>query len=446
LRRLIAIGAVEAESRFSYTDTEGERREDFWLFRGDYFAALPRTPIRKDEPIDLGWRRARLRMLGKSWKSLLVAAERANDKAKVAQAGEYVLGRIMESEKELGYCQMIPAPERFPSRPKHPDMGSASYSVDRAAHSDLGGSPKYSRDECDAARRGVLKRAGKDAPRIIGESTSLLQIWPTILAASKCADPVLVLGETGTGKELVAGTIHCASRHKGKMVTKNCGALASGEMGLSELFGHVKGALTGATEARKGAFREANGGTLFLDEVGELTPEAQARLLRAVEAGEIEPLGDTGVTRVDVRLICATNRDIDQAVEDGEFRRDLLMRIDRIRVEVPPLRDHNEDIPLLVRHFALQKNPSAVPRDGWIEQLQRRRWEGNVRELRTAVVRAIALRNASVFEWADPKEREKRLIEESLRKTDGNQTQAAEMLNIARSTLRDRMKEYGLLD
>jgi two-component system NtrC family response regulator len=210
---------------------------------------------------------------------------------------------------------------------------------------------------------------------------------------------VLVRGETGTGKELVARAIHeLSGRATGPLVAINCGALPE-QLVESELFGHRKGAFTGADDHRTGLFEVADGGTLFLDEIGELSKPLQARLLRVLESGEIRRVGENEPLTVDVRVVCATHRDLEAMVAAGEFREDLLFRINTFEIVVPPLRDRREDVPELVHHFVRRGRP-AVPDEATVaepevlERLAVHRWPGNIRELANAVEHALVLCDA----------------------------------------------------
>jgi anaerobic nitric oxide reductase transcription regulator len=201
---------------------------------------------------------------------------------------------------------------------------------------------------------------------------------------------VLLEGESGVGKEIVASAIHAGSRVATKrMVALNCGAIPR-ELIASELFGHRRGAFSGAVETRRGAFDSADGGTLFLDEVGELPMDLQPALLRALELGEVRSVGQDEPHRVDVRVIAATNRDLEEEVAAGRFRQDLYYRLAVVRVQVPPLRTRPEDIVLLAEHFAQQEGLSALPAVV-MEELKARRWPGNARELRNAIQAYAAL-------------------------------------------------------
>ncbi len=239
-------------------------------------------------------------------------------------------------------------------------------------------------------------RRAEGATQIVGESPSLTSVRRLVERVAKSDAAVLVRGETGTGKELVARAIHEGSnRADGPLVAVNCGALPE-HLVESELFGHRKGAFTGADEHRAGLFEVADGGTLFLDEIGELPRSLQSRLLRVLESGEIRRVGDNHPIMVDVRLVCATHRALEAMARDGEFREDLLFRINTFEIMVPPLRDRQDDIPALVDHFVRRGRPQAPPRAATIspEALQillAHEWPGNIRELANVIEHALVL-------------------------------------------------------
>jgi DNA-binding NtrC family response regulator len=280
---------------------------------------------------------------------------------------------------------------------------------------------------------------------------------------------VLVTGESGTGKERVAEAIVGASRRADRpFVRFNCAALSS-ELAEAELFGHAKGAFTGATRARPGLFREADGGTILLDEVGELAANAQAKLLRVVQEGEVRPVGEERARTVDVRVIAATHRELEEEVRRGRFREDLYYRLNVVHLAIPPLRERPEDVPVLARHFLSRYaerfgvSPLRVD-DALLARLAARPWPGNVRELENAVERLVALSppealDLSLLGGAEPagaedraplplKERmqayERGLVVEALRAARGNRTEAARRLGISRVTLHDKLRRYGL--
>ncbi|RME23660.1 MAG: sigma-54-dependent Fis family transcriptional regulator [Deltaproteobacteria bacterium] len=283
--------------------------------------------------------------------------------------------------------------------------------------------------------------------------------------------PLLIHGETGVGKEVLARTIHASSpRQGGPFVAANCSAL-SPELIDSELFGHARGAFTGAHEARAGWLRSASGGTLFLDEVAELPPAAQARLLRALETGEVRPVGADRTETVDVRLVAATHSDLDERVKQGEFRQDLLFRLRGFQIVVPPLRQRPEDIPPLARLFlqrAAARLGNAPPEisDEAMGRLLSWHWPGNVRELKHVIETAAVLSEGAVLQARDlrfgglpePDEGDaldlraaaRRLeiaqIRRALAMTDGNRSKAATLLGISRKHLWDLMRKHGLSD
>lgn len=224
---------------------------------------------------------------------------------------------------------------------------------------------------------------GDELRGIIGTSPAMRRIFAIMSRLESSTVTVLVQGESGVGKELVARALHEGSGVSGPLVTFNCGAVAR-ELVMSELFGHRRGAFTGAVDARRGAFESADRGTLFLDEIGELPLEVQPVLLRALEAGEVRPVGSDQATTVRVRVIAATHRDLERDVREGRFREDLYYRLAVIKLEVPPLRDRRDDIPLLAQRFAYAAGGEPLP-DDVVEKLRERSWPGNARELRNVV-------------------------------------------------------------
>lgn len=294
--------------------------------------------------------------------------------------------------------------------------------------------------------------------------------------AKKVADtgvPVLLLGETGTGKEVFANAIHYASPRKLKpFVAVNCSAFAR-ELLESEMFGYKAGAFTGATKNKKGLFEEANGGTLFLDEIGEMNPDLQAKLLRVLEFNTFIKPGDTKPTNVDVRIIAATNRNLEKEIKNGNFRADLYYRISVVKIETPPLRERKEDIPLLAEFFIkeystkLNRNISGIEPE-FMQKLLDYDYPGNVRELKNIIERAIILTEGNTLKVSSlPKEfsvsnhiqgasndvsseilsleeLEKRHIQRVLEYTKGNKTKAAELLGIGSTTLYRKIQIYGL--
>ena len=241
---------------------------------------------------------------------------------------------------------------------------------------------------------------------IVGRGATLARLLQQIESVAATDATVLIQGETGTGKELVARALHAKSARKNRPLVKvNCAALSAGLV-ESELFGHAKGAFTGAFQKRVGRFELADGGTLFLDEIGELPMEAQAKLLRALQEQEIEPVGSNDVRKVDVRVIAATNRDLPCAIEEGRFRADLYYRLNVIPLVVPPLRERPEDIPLLSMYFlerAAKKTGKPIRgiATNTLERMSRYEWPGNVRELENVVERAVLLSSGPVLDVSE---------------------------------------------
>jgi transcriptional regulator with GAF, ATPase, and Fis domain len=263
---------------------------------------------------------------------------------------------------------------------------------------------------------------------------------------------VLIHGETGTGKELVAEAIHDASARRGKpFVVVDCSAL-SHELAESELFGHEKGAFTGAEAARAGAFEAADGGTIFLDEVGELSLELQPKLLRALESKTTRRVGASAYAPVDVRVIAATHRDLRVAINDKRFRADLYYRVNVLRVEVPPLREREDDVRLLATHLWSRLRPDREPPPALLDQLARQDWPGNVRELRNAVERAALVGwtpdPAKVaVSYQDAKAAwEAAWVAALLRAHGDNLTHAARAAQMGRRNLRELARRHGLRD
>jgi DNA-binding NtrC family response regulator len=296
-----------------------------------------------------------------------------------------------------------------------------------------------------------------DAAGLIG-GAGLDEARNAILTFAATSRPALILGETGTGKEIVAQALHDGSGRRGPLVALNCAAVPS-QLIDAELFGHSRGAFSNAVAARDGLFKTADGGTLFLDELGELPPPAQAKLLRTLETGEVRAVGSDSVARVDVRVVAATNRDLDALAESGEFRTDLLHRIAGLRILLPRLTARIEDVPCLVAHF-LERGGSASAVA--LEHLMLQAWPGNVRELRNVVLSAleVARRNAHAeIELGDvtsvvtssgrrPADSEDARLESrirlALRETSGNVPLAAERLHMSRSALYESLKRLDI--
>jgi two-component system, NtrC family, nitrogen regulation response regulator NtrX len=241
-----------------------------------------------------------------------------------------------------------------------------------------------------------LKRAVEARHQMVGESPVLRHVWDAIKRAAPTNATVLLLGESGVGKELVARAIHRNSlRSRERFVQVNCAAIPE-ELIESELFGHEKGSFTGATEKQIGKFEQADRGTIFLDEVGDMSAKTQAKVLRVLQEGEVERLGSARTIKVDVRVIAATNKDLEAEIEKGTFREDLYFRLSVVPIPVPPLRDRRDDIPALVRHFVdlFSRENNRRPQrftPAALEHLQKARWKGNVRELKNSVERLLIM-------------------------------------------------------
>ncbi len=338
--------------------------------------------------------------------------------------------------------------------------------------------------------RREVGRRGVQGDQLIGKSASLLEIFKTIGRVATSGVSILITGESGTGKELIARAIHQASpRAEAPFAAVNTAAIPH-DLLESELFGHERGAFTGAVAARAGLFRDASGGTLFLDEIGDMPIDLQAKLLRVLQSSEITPVGGRGSIPVDVRIIAASNRDLDAAILDGSFREDLLYRLRVVPIRIPPLREHREDVTLLARHFTARFSPELANgtrflADETIDLLTRYEWPGNVRELENAIKRALVLSAGNVLAPEDfafleagaaardpqtelgdlvarkveaalaepePSEiyrrilegAERPLLEAVLAHTDGNQIRAAALLGINRNTLRKKIVDLGI--
>ncbi|HDM90379.1 MAG: hypothetical protein DRQ06_01985 [Candidatus Hydrothermota bacterium] len=303
---------------------------------------------------------------------------------------------------------------------------------------------------------------------IVGDNPRIKEIKEIITRIADEDFPVLLEGETGTGKELVARAIHAlSSRAKQPFIAVNCGAIPESLM-ESEFFGHKRGAFTGAIADYEGLFRAADGGTLFLDEISEMPSHIQVKLLRVLENNEVRGIGETRTRKVDVRVIAATNRKVNEALRDGVLRLDLYYRISYVHIVLPPLRERKEDIPLLVEHFILKFNKIYRKKvkgitNKALEALQYYHWPGNVRELENVIGRAFALGKGDIItvddlpmdiwdgkEAVNPdgiisvEEAEKNLIKKALSETGGNKTRAARLLGIGRKTLYMKIKKYGI--
>jgi len=335
-----------------------------------------------------------------------------------------------------------------------------------------------------AFRRDAATRNSLD--NIIGSSPAMEKLKQTVRTVASTASTVLIHGESGTGKELVARAVHvCSPRATDAFVSVNCGAFPETLL-ESELFGYVKGAFTGANQNKRGLFEVADGGTIFLDEISEMTLAMQVKLLRVLQERSVRPVGGTSEIAIDVRVIAATNRDLDKAVAENLFREDLYYRLNVIPIRVPPLRERREDIPLLANHF-LKKYATAAGRSilrvhpGSLEASCGYEWPGNVRQLENTVERAVALEMTDELHVEIPAERpkaraaaaaangsglpevggeltlpdgfgmesyvagiERSLLQNALNQSGGVQTKAADVLGISYRSFRHLMKKYGL--
>lgn len=331
------------------------------------------------------------------------------------------------------------------------------------------------RHQLEAENRNLKEQLGKqfNLGNIVGSSPSMRELIETLKLVAPSDATVLIQGESGTGKELVASAIHHNSPRKSEPFIKvNCAALPETLL-ENELFGHEKGAFTGATAAKKGRFQMADQGTMFLDEIAEMTPATQAKILRVLQEREFEPVGGTRSIRVDTRIISATNRNIEEEVAGDRFREDLYYRLNVVALTVPPMRDRLADIPLLAEHFLKQyatKNKRTFkgfqPRA--MDLLMRYSWPGNVRELENVIERAVILsmgerigpeqfpdalveQDSSIISGSpllasgrSLKEVEKEMILKTLDDMSGNRTQTAKLLGISRRTLQLKLKQYGI--
>ena len=317
---------------------------------------------------------------------------------------------------------------------------------------------------------------------LVGNSPKMCAVHALINKLASSQSTVLITGASGTGKELAAHAIHELSpRSDGPFVPVNCGAIPE-ELLESELFGHVRGAFTGAFNARQGRFQLANGGTLLLDEIGDMSPKLQVKLLRVLQERQVEPVGSDRAIQVNVRVVAATNRDLHIAVREGKFREDLFYRLNVLPLQLPPLREREGDIPLLVRHFLemhgrRKSKPSMFVDDEAMAVIEKYRWPGNVREVENLVERLIVLNETGIVRVGDLPEYiihntdgqqptttnvslppggvdldgfleniENGFIQQALQRSRGNKTLAAGLLHLNRTTFIERLRKKGLLN
>jgi len=360
--------------------------------------------------------------------------------------------------------------------------GSVAGAVEalRAGAGDVVAKPFHTSALGDAITRVISGRGGRTTPgvAVIGDHPAMRQVLESVDQIADTDATVLIRGETGTGKEVIARLIHGASgRRSGPFVAVNVAAIPE-SLAEAELFGHVRGAFTGADRARTGRMVAAHGGTLFLDEIGEMPRSLQAKLLRALQDREVTPVGGGSPIPVDVRVVAATHRDLDAMIEDGRFREDLFYRLDVVSIEIPPLRARREDIPALAEHFRREVNARegrSVPGFALdvMQRLSRYDWPGNVRELENFVERAVVIARTRMVVAKDLpshmsthvldlerasrdlpvggvdlrlllSEIEERLIAEALGRTGGNRNRAAELLKLNRTTLVEKLRRRNV--
>ena len=303
-------------------------------------------------------------------------------------------------------------------------------------------------------------------PDIIGKSDSMRRIFDLVRDIADSTASILIEGESGTGKEMIARALHFQSiRSKNLFLPIFCGSLSENLL-ESELFGHKKGSVTGATENKKGLFEEADQGTVFLDEIADITPTLQTKLLRVIQEGEVKRVGETQIRNVDVRIISATNKDLRSEVDKGNFREDLYYRLNVINIKMPPLRERRNDIPLLADHFIKyyaeknKKNIHSLSKNA-LKDLSEYHWPGNVRELENAIERAVILAKESeldsdLFQLAKVEtqlplgksldEINKYAIIKTIEMLGNNRTKAAKVLGVSRRWLQYRLKDWGMVD
>jgi DNA-binding NtrC family response regulator len=325
------------------------------------------------------------------------------------------------------------------------------------------------RRENSVLREVMTRRDG--LPQIVGETPEVQELLSIIGRVAQSDSPILILGESGTGKELVARAIHLRSRRASKpFVSINCGAFPDTLL-ETELFGHKRGAFSGAVASRVGLFEAADGGTLFLDEIGEMSPAMQVRLLRALDSGEVRRVGEERTFHVNVRILAATNKDLSREAAEGRFRWDLYYRVSTISVPVPPLRQRRTDIPLLVDHFVAANSGRGGRKFRFaaeaMERLMNYAWPGNIRELRNLIERLMILHEGDEVRAGDlpvelgstPRpaaeptdnalvsleEMERRYVERVLQATSWNKAQAARVLDVDIKTLNKKIRDYGLI-
>src|SRR5262245_5031304 len=411
-------------------------------------------PIPPNQRLDLGTWLADLRRLGGQARTLAERPEAVEPFMNLAdlQMLEEAAKRLIVSLNK-GLLYGMPR-QHGPGEPSAPDIPGAEEAGERVAPAPATHLPAAH----PASHQGI-----------IGATDAMRRVHDLIDKAAACSLPALIQGESGTGKELVARAIHDRSnRGARRFFSENCSALSESLL-ESELFGHVRGAFTGADRDRKGILELAHGGVLFLDEIGDMSLRMQSKLLRALQEREIRPVGGKEAIRIDVRLISATHRSLPVLIRDGAFREDLFYRVNVITIHLPPLRERRDDIPSLVDHFLGRiATETGLPRkqcsSGALELLAAYDWPGNIRELENVVQRAVALGDGRRIEAGDLPDRirhvmiteeaphysgagkagEQLLIEKALFNYDGDKTRAARFIGWSRPKLYRRMRAYGI--
>jgi len=401
------------------------------------------------------------------------------------KTGLEILEAVSQEQPEMSVC-MVTAMSDIPTAVECMRRGAADYLVKPVSDEQYLGSlrrildTRHLRREAASLKRGLLSES-TDLPEAFGQiltaSARMLKVFRYVEAIAPSRLPVLVTGETGTGKEAMAKAIHDLSGRKGPFVVLNAAGVDD-HLFSDTLFGHMRGAFTGADRERKGLVEEAFGGTLFLDEIGDLRPESQVKLLRLLQEGTFHPLGSDRAKTSDVRVVAATHRDLSQAKREGSFRADLYYRLQPHEVRLPALRERPEDLPVLVRAFVAEaceqfgKSPVQLPTELWT-LLSNHGWPGNVRELKGLVFDAVGRSQGTVLSLQPIKERlaqgreerqdlpdrgfaveiafpeilpsmkemEDLLVAEALRRTKGNRSQAADLVGMARQTMVRKAKE-----
>lgn len=391
-------------------------------------------------------------------------------------SGAELLDRMREGEQEECGIIMLSGHGTIPAAVEAMKRGAADFLTKPAKLPEIDAAIQRVLEKVRLRRENErlreLLRQNRGATRIVGESPPIREMWRLIERVAPTDKPVLIQGESGTGKELVARAIAEASPLRDQpIVTVNCAALPESLL-ESELFGHEKGAFTGAQAAKPGLFEVADGGTLFVDEIGELAPALQAKLLRVLEDGSLRRVGSIKQRTVRVRLLAATNRDLADEVRSGRFREDLYYRINVLTLKLPPLRDRGADLAMLVRHFA---GPDWELETGLLARLSTYTWPGNVRQLRNAIERAKILATGSRLEWMNfpPEivsssgttvsegpnpagseqtpggplaldEANRQLVLKAYHEAAGNKSQAAKLLGVTRRTFYRLLEKYRI--